>query len=134
MKTFLCGLILILTLPISVSAEVFNVSKGIAFNKYLILSERSSNLDKTLTSDDHDNVFNGNGFILGFLHTADYERKVVRNESVFILPDTITVGQIILIMQKYLKQHPERLHEDTIVLLYKALTEAYPNPKYKPKP
>ncbi len=55
----------------------------------------------------------------------------MKREPIFRLPNNITLGQIVLIMDKYTKQHPEQLNLEAIQLIYLALTEAYPNPKFK---
>jgi Rap1a immunity proteins len=131
MKTFLCGIILILAISISAASDGLSVSEGINFNRYLTLMERLNNGDKTLTLDERVLINYGNGFIMGFMNTVGYEQNVLGSELLFILPDKITLGQINLIMTKYLKEHPEQLHEYTLVLLYRALAQAYPNPKRK---
>ena len=41
-------------------------------------------------------------------------------------PSEVTGGQVVAIVRKYLKEHPEKLHEDADFLVMWALQEAFP--------
>jgi hypothetical protein len=47
------------------------------------------------------------------------------NQSKVCLPATISSGQAIKVVRKYLDANPERLHESASSLIYAALYEAY---------
>jgi hypothetical protein len=134
MKALLCGLLLILTFQMPVNAVLPDPTTGMGFNTFLNLSVRAEANDKTFTPDERDSFLAGGGFLYGFLHTVVRERKADVHEFPFSLPDNLTPAHIILIMRKFVKENPEKLHMKTIELLYEGLTKVYPNPKYKAKP
>jgi hypothetical protein len=74
-------------------------------------------------------------YVSGFLDgvsfgTAFAEDKAGRKlPSPFCFPDAIDTGQIMRIVLKYIREHPEEAHERTAVLLVRALRQAYPCPK-----
>ena len=41
-------------------------------------------------------------------------------------PEAVTRGQTELVIVKYLKAHPEQLHNPAVMLVYSALAEAFP--------
>jgi len=51
------------------------------------------------------------------------KEKGVENVCV---PDEVKLGQMILVVQKYLKDHPEKLHQGAAKLTMTALKEAFP--------
>jgi hypothetical protein len=46
--------------------------------------------------------------------------------SPFCLPDTVEDGQIVKIILKYIRNHPEEAHKSTVSLMIEALREAFP--------
>lgn len=57
-------------------------------------------------------------------------RSTVRRQT--CIPEGVTsTGQIALVLVKYLRDHPERLHESRGLLAFKALEAAFPCPKEK---
>jgi hypothetical protein len=44
----------------------------------------------------------------------------------FDIPDDVTVGQSVLVVAKYLKEHPEKLHLDASWSIIQALHNAFP--------
>ncbi len=42
------------------------------------------------------------------------------------IPDGVTTGEIVRVVVKYLKDHPNKLHEDAGILVFWALSGAYP--------
>jgi hypothetical protein len=58
-----------------------------------------------------------NGYVLGVSEAIS---------GLYACPNKVKAGQIITVVQKYLKAHPERLDSDGAVLVTKALSEAFP--------
>ncbi len=42
------------------------------------------------------------------------------------IPDAVTVGQVVDVVKKYLEANPARRHQDAGLLVYVAVTEAFP--------
>ena len=49
-----------------------------------------------------------------------------KQDSLYCLPEKATHGQTAKVVSKYLKNHPEKLHETAIGLVYLALRSAFP--------
>jgi hypothetical protein len=49
----------------------------------------------------------------------------VNNKSIICAPDSSTRAQIIRIFMKYCEQHPERMHEDFVVVALTAISMAF---------
>ena len=59
------------------------------------------------------------GYVVGVLSVVEYTKY-------FCLPGKSTHSQVTLVVQKYLSEHPEKLHLDADVLVLDALVEAFP--------
>ena len=70
------------------------------------------------------------GFLQGLKRASDYYEFTKRG-GLFCAPDSVTYGQQIRIVVKYLQNHPERLHEDEFILAATALRAAFPCPNKK---
>jgi Rap1a immunity proteins len=44
----------------------------------------------------------------------------------YCLPDEVTTGQTVRILIKFIKDHPEKAHSQTRVLVIESLTDAFP--------
>ena len=71
------------------------------------------------------------GWCLGFIHgngaTLDFAQGYYgKNDSPYCIPDGVTNGQVAHVIVKYLEDHPERLHESDIGLVFHALRAAFP--------
>ena len=67
------------------------------------------------------------GMLQGVLNLNSLYRIEFGNKALFCLPSkAITGGQAARMVVKYLKEHPERLHEKYIILVGAALREAFP--------
>jgi hypothetical protein len=72
----------------------------------------------------------GAGFCFGLVHglvgmNQIYEFKL-KNAAFFCVPAGITNEQSVRIVLKYLRDHPEELHERSTVLAFRALQAAFP--------
>ena len=59
------------------------------------------------------------GYILGVIETTTYS-------DLQCVPDGVTKAQTVLVVRKYLKDHPEDLHLDASYLVIKAIQAAWP--------
>jgi hypothetical protein len=64
-------------------------------------------------------------YILGFWD-ADAMHRVRGNPTLKCMPDGVTLGQGLLVVLKYLQDHPEKLHLDQAVLTTQAFEKAFP--------
>jgi hypothetical protein len=131
MKALLCGLLFILANQVAANANSIDPSTGMGFKKFLQLHSRWEANDRKFTIDETIALAGGTGLYYGFLSTVIKESNTNAHEFPFKLPNNLTPAQITLIMSKFVQEHPEKLHMNTIELLYEGLTKAYPNPKYK---
>ena len=71
------------------------------------------------------------GFCLGFVQGMSqmndfYVSNTQKGRILFCTPDGVTSGQAARLVVKYLRDHPELLHEDEFVLAVWALNVAFP--------
>lgn len=59
------------------------------------------------------------GYVVGVMSVVEYTKY-------FCLPGKSTHSQVTLVVQKYLSEHPEKLHLDADGLVLDALIEAFP--------
>lgn len=64
-------------------------------------------------------------FVAGFLAGQDMMHYLRNQPSIICAPKGFTMGQGSKIIAKYLRDHPERLHEDFDILVASALIAAY---------
>jgi hypothetical protein len=65
----------------------------------------------------------GTGFFLGYV--KGFRDSLYLTDSIYI-PEGVTLGQMCLVVGKYLEDHPEKLHQDMYILVREALTKAFP--------
>ncbi len=67
------------------------------------------------------------GYVTGFIDVNNAHWKVDNLKTNYICPpDQIHPIQIIRVVHKYLKDHPEDLHEYRGILVFRALKQAFP--------
>jgi len=66
------------------------------------------------------------GYILGVKEGTDDIASALKQTRVFDIPDGATKEQIVAVVSKYLKGHPEKWSEFAAILVIKALMEAFP--------
>jgi hypothetical protein len=76
-------------------------------------------------STDKEDIAFCHGYILGFVHGLIALGSEERRESLSI-PSGITGQQVVDIIVKYLKNHPEFRHLHADVLIFSALLDAFP--------
>ena len=69
----------------------------------------------------------GTSYLTGFLDACCIAQQVKVDQG-FKLPNGISVLQFAKLVEKYLNQHPERLHLTARELCYMALRDSFPNP------
>jgi hypothetical protein len=100
--------------------EHFNFN-GSTLREYCKLAESDSS---KLSGDDLDHAIICTYYVNGVLD--GYEAGVEPAKSLICSPDTVTRGQKVLIVAKYLEDHPEMLHNDPRFLILDALSKAFP--------
>lgn len=118
MKILKALLVTILLSPLTVSAS--NIGTGMELLE-IIKSYENGKSTNTETPDALKNLYKymyyfgyGKGLIIG-----DNARTICN-------PEGVTGEQYMLIVEKYLKDHPEELHESAYLLIDIALMEAFP--------
>lgn len=66
------------------------------------------------------------GFVWGVSLAADSWRAQAMEDQSCRMPDGVTGAQLVRIVVSYLEQHPEELHEDQLLLVTRAMTDAFP--------
>lgn len=61
--------------------------------------------------------------------TAFYERRPGAPRAICLPENGTTIGQSVRVVEKYLRAHPEQLHESSTVLLFGAFLASYPCPR-----
>ena len=75
----------------------------------------------------NDNKFS-NGVCYGYVMGVTDLLLWVNTNLKLCAPSEATGGQVVAIVRKFLKEHPEMLHEDADFLVMSALQEAFPCP------
>jgi len=66
------------------------------------------------------------GLLFGTVGTHDLLSKRNNSEFFFCLPSGVTTNQAIMVIVKYLKEHPEKLHNSASTLILLALQKNFP--------
>ena len=61
--------------------------------------------------------------------SAFYEKRPGAPRAICFPEDGITIGQSVRVVEKYLREHPQELHESSTVLLFGAFLSSYPCPR-----
>lgn len=65
------------------------------------------------------------GYIQG-IHELTRLYQATKLPTLYCPPDTVTMGQVARIVEKYLRDHPAKLHEPGSILVTDAAKEAFP--------
>ena len=65
------------------------------------------------------------GFVMGYIQGIS-NWQATEKRCFFKIPIGVTVSQAVLVVQKYMAVHPERLHEYSDALIDAAIHEAFP--------
>ena len=66
------------------------------------------------------------GMLKGIVGLNRFYQIKYKDEAFFCMPEGVTIKQAILIVLKYLKEHPEELHEEETFLVTLAFKNVYP--------
>lgn len=66
------------------------------------------------------------GFIGGVNSTVLFYSDVLKKDDKYCMPDSVTNGQMVRIVVKYLKDNPKLLNNGRTGLVWSALRDAYP--------
>lgn len=134
MKTILIAAVLLISTNALYAGDIVSITDGLSLKLYAALAEKRV-AGRAITDVEGYLFEAGSGFIDGYI-SASLLAQEVKLEMPFKLPDNITQFQAILVVNKYLSNHPEKLSEGANVVVPTALMEAFPNPNFKklPKP
>ena len=80
----------------------------------------------TARSDEHYDAGTCGGFVQGVNSSVFFYSEVLEKDDKFCVPDSVTNGQLVRIVVKYLKDNPKILNKDRTTLVWLALKDAYP--------
>lgn len=66
------------------------------------------------------------GFVDGFVWGHGWAAWRERRDMYYCPPEELTAGQVVPVLVEYLRAHPDRLDASAHVLLFSALSNAYP--------
>ena len=72
------------------------------------------------------------GLLIGTVETHELLSKRNNSENFFCLSSGVTNNQAIMVIVKYLKEHPEILHRSASTLILLALQKNFPCPEHQP--
>jgi hypothetical protein len=112
------------------SNVAFGVDAGVPGHEWLLKCEAAVNLmDNRIQNpgeEDYGNGFFCLGLMQGINHLNLAYQGLLGKEALYCVPPNLNNGPTAQIVVKYLKEHPERLHEEGIILVVAALKEAFP--------
>jgi hypothetical protein len=121
-----------------VVASLFLVCPAIAFGVHYSdgnhLQEVCNEAIKLFDSRDEADVFNA-GNCFGYIRAANdmYEVLVNSSNRTICIPSGIRAKQLIRIVDKYLEEHPEKLHNVGSLLVYESFQESFPCSEQHPE-
>ena len=65
-------------------------------------------------------------YLMGVSDGLYHATTALYDEVILCIPDDVTNTQMALVVEKYLKDNPEELHENITTLAFYAMLEAYP--------
>ncbi len=83
-----------------------------------------------LKTDEIVDAFNTLGYIRGFVGGSEPWYQIDKTACPYELP-RMPLTQLIQVVDKYLADHPEQLHESASAVMFLAITKAFPNPAYR---
>lgn len=128
-------LLIMVVLVIGFTGNVHSESETTDGNKFL---ERCNNAISYLDGSKKDVSYVDAMFCLGYMEGMNtmnmFYQAMIGNNAFYCLPEAgMTNGQSARIIVKYLKEHPELLHEPAIALATRAFREAFPCKKQEQK-
>lgn len=128
-KIIVCLFIFVFLFSNQTVAQAFLIDNGFQLLQDLIPVESKkefSSVFKALSEKERLKAFIALGFLAGVATT--HKNFILENCGIKFacLPPDIIIGQIALIVSKYLKTHPELLHETAFILIFRALDESFP--------
>ena len=88
--------------------------------------------DDKATAGERADVIGCMGFVSGFMTGVEAETGLVTSKigrktpEMFCRPDNVEHGQVVRIVLKYIRNHPEEAHRVTELIMVSALGEAFP--------
>jgi Ssp1 endopeptidase immunity protein Rap1a len=129
MKIFLLTFILIFQLFTikGIYGEALAATEGLDGNTSLEICKDALKYveDQELTNQEKINGSYCGGFLLGFYESHLIEQEKLK-PKLYCMPNDLKTEQLNRIFVSFLEQHPERLKEESAVLLFDTFKKAYP--------
>jgi len=131
-QILLVSIVISMTTMLLYAQEQYTYKDG---NQLLRQCDTGTSEDKSRMSSDQssDYAFCA-GYVAGamdanntFLNSMQAAKKEVHLQPMYCLPQNgIEIGQAVRITVKWLRDHPEKLHQDGVNLVWRALSDAFP--------
>jgi hypothetical protein len=110
------------------------IVSGVHYSDGNLLQEVCNEAIKLFDSRDEADVFSA-GNCFGYIRAANdmYEIMVNNSARTICVPSGISGKQLIRIVDKFLKEHPEKLHNVASLLVYEAFQESFPCTERQPE-
>ena len=125
----LCALLV--TVKLCDAGQLDPLTDGNSLLRAVSLMKRAENRAE-LTTEEQMSAFNAFGYLEGFLNSSKMWERLDK-ACPFQLPEGISVGQLVEVVDKELSNHPEMLDKPASVLVFIALVDSFRNPG-QPKP
>jgi len=121
MLTLLC----VFAVPLATAQEQ-NQSVSESGNAFLTQCELV--LDRSSMKEKGDPVDAGEcfGYVVGVNHGVRMAYDIVGQPQPYCLPDGVTHGQMMRVLIKFIKDHPEKAHQPTVGLEIESFMDAFP--------
>jgi hypothetical protein len=126
--------LLCLGFALSSRAENINLSQGIYLEQFLRINSAARARPALQFANPRDEAlwWQGMGYLRGIMDSAllasTHKDKA---PPAYLLPGNWTLEQVLLIVTKFVNEHPEKLHLPSAQIIEEALSHAFPNPEFK---
>jgi hypothetical protein len=127
----ICPLLLALLIATTCSAVEGDITDGNSLQENIRNYKRYVNGTK-LKGDDVVNAIVTVGYFKGFIGGSEPWAQLDKTGCPYSMP-RMPLTQLIQVVDKYLSDHPEQLHEPASSLMFAAVTTAFPNPDFRRK-
>ena len=115
-------------------AESINISQGIYLEQFLRINAAARARPVLQFANPRDEAlwWQGTGYMRGILDSvvlASMHKD--KAPLAYLLPENWTLEQVLLIVTKFVNEHPEKLHFHSAQIIEEALSHAFPNPEFK---
>ena len=128
MKTKITAIVIFLVARLAYGGDLI-VDDGMSLKRFAMVMEKVTKGEK-LTDREDCLMANGSGYLIGFIEACSYG-KAMGASFPQMIPANVSVGQLAIMIDKFLSEHPEKLNESAIEIVGEVTAKAFPNPKFK---